>query len=72
MATTTSNKRKLSWTTLLSFVMVVLPAVIEMLNGDSHKATIDLQFDSDKQRLISTVADGTKRSSVSKSFANKS
>lgn len=67
MATTTSRKSKVSFFSILSLVMTVLPIVIEFINRGEPKASIDFSFDSRTQRLRAVVSTPDEDGSVSRS-----
>lgn len=54
MATTSTKKKKFSWSSLLSLVLAVIPLVLETLENGSD-ATIEITPDNSGKRLKATV-----------------
>lgn len=70
MATTKSKKRNVSFFSVLTLIMSILPIVIEFINRGEPNAQIDLTFDDNSQRLRAKVTSSDVNGSVSKSALN--
>lgn len=71
MATTTTQRRKVSAFSVLSLITSVLPIVIEFLSSGEPNAQIDLTIDSRDNRLKAKVSSTDGDRTFSKSTAQK-
>lgn len=71
MATTSKKKRNVSFYSILSLIITILPIVMEFINRGEPNAQIDLTFDDNSQRLRAKVTSSDVDGSVSKFAANK-